>query len=81
MDNAVAKAFIAKPDKSPLDYSPSDGSQSYVCVDGSTLALLRQSAPSCSEDDGVPGEFRCDGNYIYYCKDHNEWVRSKLNKW
>lgn len=37
--------------------------------------------PTTSTSPGTKGQITADGNYLYFCKDTNFWVRTALAKW
>jgi hypothetical protein len=64
-----------------VNYSPSDSTSSFLCVNGTTCCIQTQRTPSSSTDTGQPGEFCFDSNYLYYCTATNTWVRAALSTW
>jgi len=37
--------------------------------------------PQAENSAGQSGQFSFDGNYFYYCRNTNDWVRTALSKW
>lgn len=78
--------FVADHTFSDLNnYWPSDNSNSFVAINGTTAYLNTKRVPANSSDTGIPGEF-CFGTdsgttYLYYCTGVNTWVRTLMSTW
>jgi hypothetical protein len=62
-------------------YYPSDSTNSFMEVVGTTMRITDQRTPSSSTDTGIAGEICIDSNYIYYCISADTWKRSALSTW
>lgn len=62
-------------------YLPSDNSNSFVDIEGTTLRIAQQRTPASSADTGIQGEVCVDANFIYVCTATNTWVRASLSSW
>ncbi len=40
-----------------------------------------QGSPGSSTGEGEQGEWRCDGNYVYFCVATDTWKRVALETW
>lgn len=63
------------------NYWPSDNSNSFVQIVGTTLNITNTRTPSSSSDTGIQGEICWDSNYVYVCVATNTWKRLSLSTW
>lgn len=54
------------------------GAQATITVGNTTQV---QTAPTSSNSAGVSGAFSFDKNYLYYCIENNQWIRTALSTW
>ena len=75
---SYSNAFIADATYSSM-YTPSDKSESWVDIAGTTMRIADFRTPLKSSDTGTKGELCVDSDYIYYCVATDTWVRAALN--
>lgn len=61
------------------NYSPSDSTSSFVCIEGTTLCISQERTPSTSSSTGIKGECCWDQSYVYLCTATNTWKRLALS--
>jgi hypothetical protein len=62
-------------------YAPSDGTPSFVEINGTTLRISQKSTIPTSSYTGTVGEIRYDSDYLYVCVDNGSWKRIALSTW
>lgn len=63
------------------NYAPSDNTQSFVQIVGTTLNITDSRTPASASDTGIKGEICYDTNFVYVCTATNTWKRLSLSSW
>jgi hypothetical protein len=50
-----------------------------VLISGQTSQIF--ASPASANSAGKSGQFVVDGDYFYFCKKDNTWIRTALSSW